>query len=63
MSQKDEEDQAIYDDVPFGDKVDLSNSYYHKNKSNWYRNILICYVIRLFLALSVMDKSFHPDEN
>ena len=23
----------------------------------------MCYAIRLFLALSVMEKSFHPDEN
>ena len=42
--------------------VDLSATFYNENKKKWYRNMAICYSIRLFLSITVMEKSFHPDE-
>lgn len=61
MSAKNKSEE--YDDLPFGEMVDLSDSFYKYNRRKWYRNILTCYLVRLILSITVMEKSFHPDEN
>lgn len=48
--------------MAFGESVDLSDDFYHKNKVKWYRNVLTCYFVRLILSVMVLEKTFHPDE-
>ena len=50
-----------YQGLPFGEMVDLSSSFFERDKKKWYRNMLYCYVIRALLAVKVMEKVFHPD--
>ena len=56
-------DQVHYTQLPFGEIVDLSDSFFRRDKNKWYRNIATIYIFRLFIAITIMEKSYHPDEN